>query len=370
MAKKNIVNIGACCCGSNSCSNDKTNDSADEAVTSDQRAYWILGKITTPVGDIPKVATKLIFKDILGSWKARWGVNRMNYMINPGLYCVGNPDSKSAVLVTANYKMSFDSLRKELGGLDAWIMVLDTKGINVWCAAGKGTFGTEEVVGRIEKVELLQVVSHRTIVLPQLGAPGVAAHEVLKRSGFKVVYGPVRASDIMEFIKAGMKATQDMRTVKFTFVDRIVLTPVELSFILKPLLIILGVFIALKFLEIGPNLLGGISPYIGAVLVGNFIVPALLPWIPGRAFSWKGWIVGIIYTLVIIMSYTSIGWGQTLVCLLVLPSISAFVAMNFTGSSTYTSLSGVVREMKIAVPAIIASISAGVIVAVANLLIK
>lgn len=370
ISKKSIINSGACCCGSNSCGEEIAKDATEQSLSSNQRTHWILEEIVTPVGDIPKVLTKLVFKDMLGSWKTRWGINRMNYMINPGLYCVGNPNSESAVLVTANFKMSFDSLRKELDGLNAWIMVLDTKGVNVWCAAGKGTFGTEEVVGRIEKVGLSQVVSHRTIVLPQLGAPGVAAHEVLKRSGFKVVYGPVRASDVMKFINAGMKATQDMRTVKFTFVDRIVLTPVELSFILKPLLIILGVFITLKFLGIGSNLLGGISPYIGAVLVGNFIVPALLPWIPGRAFSWKGWIVGIIYSLAIIMSYTSIGWGQTIVYLLVLPSISAFVAMNFTGSSTYTSLSGVVREMRIAVPAIIASISVGIIFAVATIFIK
>lgn len=370
MSKKNIVNFGACCCGSNSCGNNKANDSANEAIFFNQQAYWILGKSTTPAGEIPKVATKLVFKDIFGSWKARWGVNRMKYSINPGLYCVGNPDAKSTVLVTANYKMSFDRLRSELEGLDAWIMVLDTKGINVWCAAGKGTFGTKEVVGRIEKVGLSQVVSHRTIILPQLGAPGVAAHEVLKQSDFKVVYGPVRASDIIDFIKAGMESTRDMRTVKFTFVDRIVLTPVELSFILKPLLIIISVFIILKLFGIGSNLLGGVPPYIGAVLVGNFIVPALLPLIPGRAFSLKGWIAGIIYALVIIMPYNLTGWRQALVYLLVLPPITAFVAMNFTGSSTYTSLSGVVREMKVAVPAIIASISAGIIFALANLLIN
>ncbi len=98
------------------------------------------------------------------------------------------------VLVSANYKMSFDRLRQALSGLDLWILVIDTKGINVWCAAGKGTFGTEELVGRIAQVGLGDVVKGRGLILPQLGAPGVAANEVLKRTGFKVVYGPVRAS--------------------------------------------------------------------------------------------------------------------------------------------------------------------------------
>jgi len=43
--------------------------------------------------------------------------------------------------------------------------------------------------------------------------------------------------------------------------------------------------------------------------------------------------------------------------LFLLPPLASFLAMNFTGSTTYTSLSGVVKEMWIAVPAQI--ISAG-----------
>jgi len=66
---------------------------------------------------------------------------RMSYAISPGLYAVGNPTKESDVFVSANYKLSFDVLRRELKGFNAWILVLDTKGINVWCAAGKGTFG-------------------------------------------------------------------------------------------------------------------------------------------------------------------------------------------------------------------------------------
>ena len=81
--------------------------------------------------EIMQTSTELTVSDILGTWKARWGINRMNYKVEPGLYCIGKPDSNSPVLVTANYKMSFDMLRKELNGIDAWILVLDTKGINV-----------------------------------------------------------------------------------------------------------------------------------------------------------------------------------------------------------------------------------------------
>ena len=69
---------------------------------------------------------------------ARIGVNRQGHRVDPGLYAIGSPSGDSPVLVTANYTLSFDALRSVLSGISAYILVLDTKGINVWCAAGKG----------------------------------------------------------------------------------------------------------------------------------------------------------------------------------------------------------------------------------------
>ena len=195
--------------------------------------------------------TKLCFADRLGGWIVRWSIKRMRYVVEPGIYAVGNPDGEAVVLVSANYKLSFDTLRKELGGLDAWIIVLDTKGVNVWCSAGKGTFGTDEIVHRIGLVGLEKIVNHRKIILPQLGAPGVAAHEVKKRCGFSVIYGPVRACDIIDFIKAGMKATQQMRQVHFSLYDRLVLTPVEFVMGGKYMIFIMAVIFILSGIGAG-----------------------------------------------------------------------------------------------------------------------
>ena len=75
------------------------------------------------------------------------------------------------------------------------------KGINVWCAAGKGTFGTDELAERIASSGLNRVVTHRKLILPQLAGPGVAAHLVPKLAGFKVIYGPVRAKDLPAFME-------------------------------------------------------------------------------------------------------------------------------------------------------------------------
>jgi hypothetical protein len=325
---------------------------------------WSRGIIDIPEGKVVRVATELKCKDMLGSWKARWAINRMRYTVLPGLYGVGNPDDKSPVLVTANYKMSFDRLRKELTGLNAWIMVLDTKGINVWCAAGKGTFGTAELINRIRIVGLSRVVSHHTIVLPQLGAPGVAAHEVRKQTEFSVVYGPVRASDIKDFLNADMKATRAMREITFGFLDRLVLSPVELVLAWKPTAIAASVIVIAALIGIMDVSFAGVFPFITAILIGTIVAPALLPWIPGRAFSWKGWLLGFIWAMAVVcMNMNSVQpWDiwNNLALLLLLPAISAYLTMNFTGTSTYTSLSGVKKEMRIAVPVIIILALAGI----------
>lgn len=322
-----------------------------------------------------ETSAKLTFRDIAGTWKARWGINRMNYKVDPGLYYVGRPDTGSPVLVTANYKMSFDRLRRELSDVSAWILVLDTKGINVWCAAGKGTFGTEELINRIEKAGLQEAVEHRTVILPQLGASGVSAHEVRKRTGFQVVYGPVRAEDVPKFLRNGMEADKEMRRVRFGFTDRAVLTPVEFVAALKPALIIFGIMFLLN--EIGLTGFTGMDlyAYTGAVLTGCVLTPMLLPWIPGRAFSFKGWLLGLIWAVhaaTLNGGFESIESGllKGIACLLILPAVSAYYAMNFTGSSTYTSLSGVKKEIKTAVPLIAASVGLGIILLLTGRLLQ
>ncbi len=347
-----------------------TTDTREAEPATDER--WIEGVMHTAVGPVPRASTTLRLADTLARWKARWGMGRMGYRVEPGLYAVGDPTPESPVLVSANYKMSFDCLRSQLGDRDAWILVLDTRGINVWCAAGKGTFGTEELVQRVEGVRLGEIVSHRGLVVPQLGAPGVSAHEVRRASGFRVVYGPVRAEDLPAFLAAGMKATPEMRRVRFTLRDRVALIPVELVMSAKYLVVAAAVLLLLSGLW-----RGGYSPariatvgirqvmlLLGAYLAGAALAPALLPWLPGRAFSAKGAWTGLALFLGI-AGYAYMrpevleNWAGGAAWLLLIPAVASFLAMNFTGASTYTSLSGVRREMRIAVPAQIVCVVAG-----------
>jgi len=310
------------------------------------------------------VSTRLTVKDRLGAWKVRWGIGRMDYTVEPGVYAVGEPDGTSPVLVSANYKLTFDMLRKNLDSLRCWLLILDTRGVNVWCAAGKGTFGTDELVRRIEETGLADIVTHKKLILPQLGAPGVSAREVAVRTGFAVMYGPVRASDIQAFIAAGCKATKEMRTVQFTMRDRLILTPMELVEAAKVSLKIFGVLFLINLFAARPFGACDFLAYAAAVLMGAVVTPVLLPCIPGKAFAFKGWLLGIIGTALIVWAY---GWFAPPFLLLgigymlALPACSAYIAMNFTGASTYTSPSGVLKEMKIAIPLIVLSLLAGVV---------
>jgi hypothetical protein len=327
--------------------------------------HWISGGVETAAGFIPKVSTVLCFRDRLGGWKVRWGIGRMRYTVAPGLYAVGEPDAGSPVFVSANYKLSFDRLRESLSGIDGWILVLDTRGVNVWCAAGKGTFGTEEVLRRLENTALGRLVSHRALILPQLSAPGVAADEVYRRSGFQIVFGPVRACDLPAFLDAGMAATPEMRRVRFDFRDRIVLAPVELVQVVRHP-VFLGFLLLWVLNAAGWRFLSlDALAILGAILVGTVAVPAFLPWIPGRALSWKGWLLGLVWAVAVCVyrglpASAAAGSAAALSYALLLPALSAFLAMNFTGSTTYTSLSGVVKEMKTAIPLMILSGIAGI----------
>lgn len=307
---------------------------------------------------------KIVTSEITGANRldhlvVRLGIKRSEHRVEPGLYALGEPTKDSPVFVSANYTLSFDALRSSLAGYDGYILVLDTKGINVWCAAGKGTFATDELVHRIEVTGIADVVDNRVLIVPQLGATGVSAQKVKSRTGFKVSFGPVRASDLPEYLE-NHEATEEMRRVRFTFLDRMVLAPVEL-FLMPKILLVAIIAISL----IGGYM--GVLAAIAAILAGTVLFPMLLPLLPTKDFSTKGFILGFLVTLPFswnaFMAPDTI-WlhkGLALSYLLVMPPITAFFALNFTGSTTFTSVTGVRKEIYRYVPKMGLMFGAGIV---------
>ena len=339
---------------------------------------FVQGVVQTPLGPVPRVVSRIEWADRLGSWKARWNMGRMEYKVEPGLYALGRPDRNAPVLVSANYKMSFDRLRQALPGRSAWILVLDTDGVNVWCAAGKGTFGTQELIGRVLSSGLGKVVDHRRLILPQLGAPGVSARKVERACGFKAAFGPVRAKDLPTYLDRD-RVPASARRVTFTFAERAVVVPIELR---TALIKAAPIGLALWLLA-GLGWPGGwmanlslhgwiaVTALAGAVLAGAVFSQLLLPWLPPRAFTCKGFLVSAGLSLAHAVlwwpsSVSALASGLELLGLaLAMAGLAGFMAMNFTGSSTYTSLSGVRKEMAWALPLEIVLVMVGLIIWIA-----
>jgi hypothetical protein len=187
---------------------------------------------------------------------------------------------------------------------------------------------------------------------------------VRKQSGFRVEYGPVRARDLPEYLKNG-GATPAMRRVRFTLADRLAVSTIEVVHALVPML----VAAVLAFL-IGGGLAAGAM--VVAILGGVLLFPAFLPWLPTRRFSSKGFFLGILLAIPFAIAphlrQPSAAWwfrsGSTLAYLLVFPPLTAFLALLFTGSTTFTSRTGVRREIFACVPPLAWSFGAGLLLAI------
>ena len=152
-----------------------------------------------------------------------------------------------------------------------------------------------------------------------------------------------------------------MRRVTFNLFERAAVIPVELSMATKKATAVAVAF----FLLAGVAWPGGLNAnlvqhgvvalafVILSVLVGAVFTPLILPWLPPRAFAAKGLILGLGLSVLLgsLWQPTTLALVLEIVGLALMASTAAsFMAMNFTGASTFTSLSGVKREMRLYVP--------------------
>ncbi len=138
-----------------------------------------------------------------------------------GLSKIGNPDTNSPVFLTCNYHLTVERVKRVLKGIDAYLLIANSRGINVWCAATGGIFTNHNVISVLKVSGIEELVDHRNIMLPQLAATGVEADVIKKKAGWKVIWGPVYAKDIPAFIRNKLKKTPKMREVEFPLRQRI-----------------------------------------------------------------------------------------------------------------------------------------------------
>jgi NAD-dependent dihydropyrimidine dehydrogenase PreA subunit len=138
-----------------------------------------------------------------------------------GLVRIGSPGPEAPVFLTGNFRLTVERVKRALAGIDAYLLVANSRGVNVWCAATGGLLTDHDVVSVLKTSGIEDLVSHRQVILPQLAATGIEGRVVQKRAGWKVVWGPVEARAIPAFLRGGLEKTAEMSTVRFPWPQRL-----------------------------------------------------------------------------------------------------------------------------------------------------
>jgi demethylmenaquinone methyltransferase/2-methoxy-6-polyprenyl-1,4-benzoquinol methylase len=230
-------------------------------------------QVELPAGVIGRLEHRVTLRTLLlDLWLLFFRIIPPYPKVKPGLYAVGQPDENSPVLVTGNFDLTVRRLVQAIDGrVDVWVLVADSAGINVWCAAGGGYFTAEKVIAAVKSSHLDQVVRHHALILPQLCANGVDGWRVRKESGWGVHWGPAKAVDIPAYLADKRKKSDAMRWVRFPLRDRLEMVTVTLGF--YALLILLPVFIFWR---------GLFWPITFSMLGLSYFYAVVHPWLPGH----------------------------------------------------------------------------------------
>jgi ubiquinone/menaquinone biosynthesis C-methylase UbiE len=250
------------------------------------------GKVSLP--EVPRLRHRVNLWTLLKDLYCLLWRNIPPYLrVHTGLYRVGEPDRDSPVLVTGNYDLTVRRLLRPLAGrVDAWLLVADSAGINVWCGAGGGHFTAEKVIAAIRTSGLEDLVNHRRLILPQLCANGVKGQRIEEETAWRVRWGPCYAEDIPAYLERGRRKTDAMRSVRFPLRDRL-----EMAMVMWQVWAVLFTIILLIVRRslLLPTLL---------LLMAMFLFMAISwPWWPTRNGMWHG--VGLALISVLLL----LGWS-------------------------------------------------------------
>jgi SAM-dependent methyltransferase len=282
--------------------------------------------------------------------------------ISPGLYRIGNPQRSSPVLVTANYYWTVHSVYSFLQkkDLDCFLLIIDSNGINVWCAAGGGHFTHTQIFEAIRLFDLKEEIDHSTLILPQLSATGVDRKE-LSKAGWKPTFGPVDIKDVPSFIESSTKDIESSK-IRFNFSFRTLMGLQHAFFftctIFFPILLVLGILNAVGV----PLTFFWFSVVLQLYIIG-MIINMLFVWVYPifnftPSFFKKGLTVALISSFVIASyliaivdttsMYTFIFWPALVVV------VCLFIILDLAGSTPYTNHLDVESDLTLfMVPAII-----------------
>jgi len=187
-----------------------------------------------------------------------------------GLIRIGKPGRDSPVLVTGNFTLTVRRLREALHGYDAWLLVANSKGIDVWCAAGGGHLTHHDIISVLRTSHVADRVDRREVILPQLCATGVERRRITEATGFATLWGPARLEDLPAFLDRGEQAAKSERFMRFPGWERMEMAAM------------LGVPLLVVMLPILAGVFGWATMTAGGAAVALFVLGlfGLLPWVP------------------------------------------------------------------------------------------
>ncbi len=327
--------------------------------------------------------TRIWYNHLTGGWRG--------IPIKPGLYRAGNPSPESPVLVTANYELTYYTVMRAIAkdDIDAWVLVCDTAGINVWCAARGIHFDSDDVVQMVRLTGLSEIVKHRELILPQLAAAGMNPKDIRRRTGFRVQYGPVRINDLSKWLelRKPKPKPREMATVTFNLRERMEQTVAHVPFLFaailgKPVAVILGVITLISILSLAiPAAFAVVFPFSlqALLLVGEFVfalaanalvLGILFPILPSKGNSF--WLRGLglaavtVPLAVLIMVVMGTHWTVLITWMVVQFILATSMTMDWSGMTSVSDPKVIRREY----PYLILTLKVGAVFLIAfNLLI-
>jgi len=121
--------------------------------------------------------------------------------IEPKLYSVGQVGTKSPVLVTTNFSLTYYTVLGEVEAskVPSYILSVDTEGMSVLTAWAAEKFTPDKIADSIAKSGVKDRVTHNTLVIP--GYVAVMSGDLEEQAGCKVIVGPKEAAGIPPFLK-------------------------------------------------------------------------------------------------------------------------------------------------------------------------
>jgi len=261
----------------------------------------------------------------------------LKVQFRPGLYRIGRPGPEAPLLATSNYRLTVNLVRKHLAGRDAWLLIADTRGVNVWCSAGEGTFSAREIAVTLAASQAERRLTRREMILPKLCLNGVNRREVKERSGFRGLIGPVYARDLPAYLDHDLEKTPAMEQVHFNFWDRMWIgVPFTLLLVLVPGVLALGLGRWIR-----PTL-----PLWFAL--AGMLIAASYTWLPTRRHLVKGLILGALLAagaVIYLLQQHAPGLSIARSAILLL-ALELFVTADFSGSTPVSNRTLVEQEFK------------------------